>query len=126
MPAFVTFGRILFAVLFVVSGAMKLINLAAVRPEAAAEEMDEALAWGCQLEIGPSASSLIPTAGEAAERAADIVTFDPMALSRPAGALRLSLPRGGVRGGTILDTAEGGIRLFYTDSGWLAATTATA
>ena len=29
MPAFVTFGRVLFAVLFIVSGAMKLVNLAA-------------------------------------------------------------------------------------------------
>jgi putative oxidoreductase len=29
MPAFVTFGRILFAVLFIVSGAMKLFNLGA-------------------------------------------------------------------------------------------------
>ncbi|MEI9984572.1 MAG: hypothetical protein WDN69_16025 [Aliidongia sp.] len=83
--------------------------------------MSEALAWGCQLEQGPGATSLIPTTGEPAERAADIVSFDPAVLSRPSGLLKITLPRGGQRGGTVLDTAEGGIRLFYTESGWLAA-----
>ena len=29
MPAFITFGRVLFAVLFIFSGATKLLNLAA-------------------------------------------------------------------------------------------------
>jgi hypothetical protein len=102
----------------------KLINLAAARPEAAADEAGEALAWGCQLELGSGATSLIPTGLEPAERAADVVTFDPAALSTGAGRLRLVLPRGGGRGGTILETENmqaGGIRLFYTDSGWLAA-----
>jgi Glycosyl hydrolases family 16 len=102
----------------------KLINLAAARPEAAAGELSEALAWGCQLEIGRSATSVIPTTDGPAERAADVVSFDPSALSQPAGVLRLNLPRGGLRGGTILDT-EGaehdGIRLGYSDSGWLVA-----
>ena len=103
---------------------VKLINLAAGRPEAAADELSEALAWGCQLELGRSATSLIPTTDGPAERAADIVTFDPAALSQPEGVLRLSLPRGGLRGGTILDTAgaeQGGIRLGYSESGWLLA-----
>ena len=29
MPAFITFGRVLFAVLFIVSGAFKLLDIAA-------------------------------------------------------------------------------------------------
>ena len=102
----------------------KLINLAAFRPEAAPDEFDEAFAWGCQLELGRGATSLIPTGTEPAERAPDIVEFDAAKLSRRAGVLRLELPRGGVRGGTLLDTENAerdGIRLAFNDSGWLTA-----
>lgn len=100
----------------------KVINLAPGRPEWVAESTHEALAWGCQLEVGRVASSLIATDSLPVARAADVVTLDAAALSRPSGLLRLALPRGGVRGGTILDTEGGGLRLGYTDSGWLEAT----
>jgi hypothetical protein len=102
----------------------KLINLAAGRPEAAADEFVEAFAWGCQFELGGSATSLILTDGEPAERAADIVEFDAAPLTRRTGVLRIELPRGGLRGGTVLDTetaGRDGIRLGYNDSGWLEA-----
>ena len=100
----------------------KVMNIAAGRPEWAPDSMHEAYAWGCQLELGRTASSLIATDTLPVARAADVVTFDPAALSRPAGLLRILLPRGGVRAGTILDTEGGGIRLGYSDSGWLRAT----
>ncbi len=100
----------------------KIINLAPGRPEWPIESTHEALAWGCQLEIGRVASSLIATDMLPVARAADVVTIDAAPLSRPAGLLRLVLPRGGVRGGTLIDTEGGGIRLGYTESGWLEAT----
>ena len=100
----------------------KVINLAPGRPEWVAESTHEALAWGCQLELGRVPSSLIATDSLPVARAAETVTFDAAALSRPAGLLRFTLPRGGVRGGTILDTEGGGLRLGYSDSGWLEAT----
>jgi len=100
----------------------KVMNIAASRPEWAPESMHEAYAWGCQLEMGRSPSSLIATDTLPVARAADVVTIDAAALSRPTGLLRVLLPRGGVRAGTILDTEGGGIRLGYTDSGWLEAT----
>jgi beta-glucanase (GH16 family) len=100
----------------------KVMNIAAGRPEWAADSMHEAFAWGCQLEAGRSSSSLIATDTLPVARPADVVTIDAAALSRPTGLLRVSLPRGGVRAGTILDTEGGGIRLGYSDSGWLEAT----
>lgn len=100
----------------------KVMNIAAGRPEWALESTHEAYAWGCQLEAGRAPSSLIPTDTLPVPRAADVVTIDAAALSRPSGLLRIALPRGGVRAGTILDTDGGGIRLGYTDSGWLEAT----
>jgi hypothetical protein len=100
----------------------KVINLAPGRPEWVADSTHEALAWGCQLEIGRVPTSVIATDTMPVARAADVVTLDAGALSRPAGLLRIALPRGGVRGGTILDTEGGGIRLGYSESGWLEAT----
>ncbi len=100
----------------------KVINLAPGRPEWPIESTHEALAWGCQLEIGRVASSVIATDTLPVVRAADVVTIDAAPLSRPTGLLRLVLPRGGVRGGTLIDTEGGGLRLGYTDSGWLEAT----
>ncbi|MDB5360727.1 MAG: exsH [Rhodospirillales bacterium] len=100
----------------------KVMNIAAGRPEWTADSMHEAFAWGCQLELGRSPTSLIATDTLPVSRPADIVTIDAAALSRPSGTLRIGLPRGGVRAGTILDTEGGGIRLGYTDSGWLEAT----
>ncbi len=100
----------------------KVMNIAAGRPEWAAASMHEAYAWGAQLELGRVASSLIATDTLPVTRPADVVTLDAAPLSRPAGTLRLTLPRGGVRAGTIIDTEGGGIRLGYTDSGWLEAT----
>jgi len=100
----------------------KVINLAPGRPEWAPESTHEALAWGCQLELGRVATSLIATDTTPAARAAEVVTIDAAPLSRPSGLLRFTLPRGGVRGATLIDTEGGGIRLGYTDSGWLEAT----
>ncbi|GGE99270.1 hypothetical protein GCM10011611_01040 [Aliidongia dinghuensis] len=100
----------------------KVINLAPGRPEWAAGSTHEALAWGCQLELGRVASSLIATDSLPVARPAETVTIDAAPLSRPAGLLRLVLPRGGVRGATLLDTEGGGIRFGYSESGWLEAT----
>lgn len=100
----------------------KVMNIAAGRPEWAPESTHEAFAWGCQLEAGRVATSLIATDTLPVPRAADVVKIDAAALSRPTGLLRVTLPRGGVRGGTILDTEGGGLRLGYNDSGWLEAT----
>ena len=100
----------------------KVMNIAAARPEWVPESTHEAFAWGCQLEVGRVASSLIATDTLPVARPADVVTIDAAPLSRPSGLLRVTLPRGGVRGGTILDTEGGGIRLGYDGSGWLQAT----
>jgi hypothetical protein len=100
----------------------KVMNIAAGRPENVASSVHEAYGWGCQLELGRVASSIIATDMLPVRRAADIVTIDAAALSRPTGLLRVALPRGGVRAGTLLDTESGGIRLRYNDSGWLEAT----
>jgi len=100
----------------------KVMNIAAGRPEWVAESTHEAFAWGCQLEPGRVASSPIATDTLPVSRPADTVTIDAAPLSRPTGLLRVALPRGGVRAGTILDTEGGGIRLGYNDSGWLEAT----
>ena len=41
MPAFITFGRILFAVLFIVSGAGKLFDIPATTDAIAAKVVDD-------------------------------------------------------------------------------------
>lgn len=81
------------------------------------------LMWGAQYETASEPSSLIPTAGAAASRTADEVTF-PTAVFNVAttGRLTVVLPDGGRRGGVILDIPGGsGLRLSYSNSGWIVA-----
>lgn len=87
------------------------------------------LMWGAQYETGDEASSFIPTAGAAARRAADEVTFPAAPLNAPSGRLTIVLPAGGRRGGVVLDARGeggeggegGGVRLEYSNSGWIVA-----
>jgi beta-glucanase (GH16 family) len=77
----------------------------------------EALLWGVQYELGNAASSLVPPG--LAEREADHVTIEFGAQLAETGGMRLHLPSGGRRGGVVVDSPSGGLRLDYTESGWI-------
>lgn len=81
------------------------------------------LMWGAQYETASEASSFIPTAGAPASRTADEVTFPAAVFNvSTTGRLTFVLPNGGRRGGVILDIpGGGGLRLWYSNSGWIVA-----
>jgi hypothetical protein len=85
--------------------------------------VDNVLMWGAQYELSNDASTFIPTTDAAAQRKADEVTFSAAVINAASGSLTFILPQGGRRGGVILDAAgdHGGIRLAYSNSGWITA-----
>ena len=92
-------------------------------PIATPLSLDNVLMWGAQFEIGNDASTFIPTGEGPSTRKADEVTFPTDGVNAGGGSLTVELPHGGRRGGVILDAAgdRGGIRLAYSNSGWIAA-----
>jgi len=93
-------------------------------PEPIPALLDRVLVWAPQYETAAEASSPIPTAGAAERRAADEVSLAAEPLAKPQGRLLLELPEGGRAGGVILDASCGdrqGIRIGYSDSGWIMA-----
>lgn len=95
----------------------KRIELADLTQPLPDSHLNEVLLWGVQYELGNAASSLVPPG--VAERAADIVTLEFGAQFVEAGTLRLHLPSGGKRGGVVVDSRSGELRLDYTESGWI-------
>lgn len=80
-------------------------------------------AWGAQYEQGNQASSWIASSDEPGMREEDKVLLPLDALDAAQGTLSLHLPDGGRRGAILFD-ADGeadGIRLEYSNSGWLKA-----
>lgn len=92
-------------------------------PGSTAPTLGYVLAWGAQFEVGRCSSSYIATNGAAAQRAADLATFDGSALNATAGRLTFYLPDGGRRTGYLLCSNEnnGGVAISYTPSGWIRA-----
>lgn len=100
--------------------ALNRVNLN--QPVATPLDLEGVLMWGAQYESGNEASSFIATGETPASRKADEVTFPASAINPRQGMLTLSLPQGGRKGGVLLDAGtEGGIRLAYSNSGWLTA-----
>lgn len=95
----------------------------ATKPGAATDprkSLTDVLMWGPQVESGSDATSFIP--GGETFRAADVALM-PSAWLPGSGGITVHLPQGGRRGAVVLDEGgeERGIRLAYSNSGWLMA-----
>ncbi|MDB5799941.1 MAG: exsH [Rhodocyclales bacterium] len=88
--------------------------------------LTQVLMWGPQVESGNDASSYVPPGEPAMTRSADALSM-PSSWLPASGGVTLNLPAGGRHGAVILDAGDksggndGGLRLQYTNSGWLRA-----